>query len=169
MVYGLLVDQTAIDDVAQDTLVAVASSIGSFRGESSFSTWLHRIARNRAVDHLRRQRSTVPLDERDVGDAMRISSVIASQHTARAMVDQLPDHYREPMVLRELDRLPYAEIAERLGSNANTVRSHVARGRALLSRMFAEEGLGEGERSEPGGRGSQGEGERSEPGGWGSE
>jgi RNA polymerase sigma-70 factor, ECF subfamily len=135
MVHGLLVDEMAIEDVAQDTLVAVATGIHAFRGDAAFATWLQRIARNRAIDHLRRQRATVPLEDHDVGDAVRVSSMIATQETARALIDQLPDHYRASMVLREIDRLPYAEVAEQLASNENTVRSHVARGRALLGRL----------------------------------
>jgi RNA polymerase sigma-70 factor, ECF subfamily len=140
MVHGLLVDETAVDDVAQDTLVAVATGIHAFRGDAAFATWLQRIARNRAIDHLRRQRATVPLEDHDVGDAVRVSSMIATQETARALIDQLPDRYRASMVLRELDRLPYAEVAEQLESNENTVRSHVARGRALLGRLVEAEG-----------------------------
>lgn len=139
MVHGLLVDEQAVEDVAQDTLVAVATGIASFRGDARFSTWLQRVARNRAVDHIRRQRATVPLDRDDVGDAVRISSMIASEHTARSLVSRLPERYRAPMVLRELERLPYEEVADRLGTNVNTVRSHVARGRALLGRMVETE------------------------------
>jgi RNA polymerase sigma-70 factor, ECF subfamily len=135
MVHGVLVDETAIEDVAQDTLVAVATGIHAFRGDATFGTWLQRVARNRAIDHLRRQRATVPLEDHDVGDAVRVSSMIATQETARALIQQLPDRYRASMILREIDRLPYAEVAEQLESNENTVRSHVARGRALLGRL----------------------------------
>lgn len=131
----VLVDEAAVDDVVQDTLVSMATSIGSFRSEARFGTWLHRIARNRAVDHLRRQRATEPLDG-DVGEAQRMSSVIASRHRAQQLVARLPETYRQAVVLRDVQRLPYAEVAERLGRNINTVKSHVARGRALLARML---------------------------------
>jgi len=137
-----LVDESAVDDVAQDTLVAVATSVGSFRGDAKFTTWLHQLARNRAVDHLRRQRATEPLADGDVGDAARISSVIASREAARALAARLPQAYRQAVWLRDVERLPYREAAQRLGRNVNTVKSQVARGRALLARMLdAEDGV----------------------------
>ena len=131
-----LIDESAVDDVAQDTLIAVAGSVGSFRAEAKFTTWLHQLARNRAVDHLRRRRATEPLAEDDVGDAQRISSVIASREAARQLAARLPEPYREAVWLRDVERASYAEVARRLGRNLNTVKSHVARGRALLARML---------------------------------
>jgi RNA polymerase sigma-70 factor, ECF subfamily len=132
----VLVDESAVDDVTQDTLVSMAVSIRGFTGEASFVTWLFTIAHRRAVDHLRRQRATEPLADGDVGEATRISSMISTRETVRQMVARLPDAYRRAVELRDIERLSYAESAERLGLNVNTVKSHVARGRALLARML---------------------------------
>lgn len=137
-VHRVLVDEDAVDDVAQDTLIAVATSIAGFEGRSRYTTWLHGIARRRAIDHLRRERATVPLEDHDVGEAERLSSVVASMATARQLVDRLPEPYRAAVQLRELDRLSYADAAARLDRNVATLRSHVARGRALLARMLDE-------------------------------
>lgn len=132
----VLVDEAAVDDVTQDTLVAMARSVRSFRGDSRFVTWLFNVARYRAVDHLRRQRATEPLDDDDVGEARRISSIIANRKTVQQSIEQLPDRYRRAVQLRDIERLSYADVAERLDLNVNTVKSHVARGRALLARML---------------------------------
>ena len=136
----MLVDEDAIDDVAQDTLVAVASNISSFRGDAKFTTWLINIARNRAVDHLRRSKATEPLEENDMGDAQRISSIIATQETARNLVARLDNPYRDAVILRDLERLTYAEASERQGVTVNTMKSRVARGRAHLARMLTPRG-----------------------------
>jgi RNA polymerase sigma-70 factor, ECF subfamily len=136
-----LLDERAVDDVLQDTLITVAQSIGSFRGDARFTTWLHQLARNRAVDHLRRARSTEPLPEQhDSSPTERLSSLVASRHAVRQLLDELPDRYRHAVVLRDVERLPYAEIATRLGGNLNTVKSHVARGRALLAGLVERRG-----------------------------
>jgi RNA polymerase sigma-70 factor (ECF subfamily) len=132
----VLVDESAVDDVTQDTLVSMASSIRSFTGEAGFVTWLFTIAHRRAVDHLRRQRATEPLADGDVGDALRISSLISTREAVQQLVRALPDRYRPAIELRDIERLSYADTAERLGLNVNTVKSHVARGRALLAAML---------------------------------
>lgn len=135
----VLVDESDVDDVTQDTLVSMTSSLASFTGEASFVTWLFTIARRRAVDHLRRRRATEPLGPDDVGEATRISSLVATRTAVRTMVERLPDHYRRAVGLRDIERLTYDEAAARLGLNVNTVKSHVARGRALLARMLTDE------------------------------
>jgi RNA polymerase sigma-70 factor, ECF subfamily len=72
-----------------------------------------------------------------VGEAVRISSLISTRETVRQLVQRLPDRYRRAVELRDIERLPYAEAAARLGVNVNTVKSHVARGRALLAGMLS--------------------------------
>jgi len=136
VVRRFLLDEAAVDDVTQDTLITAAASIGSFRGDAKFTTWLYQVARNRAVDHLRRQRATVPLGDHDLSAAMRMSSLIASREAVRQLLERLPDGYREAVRLRDVERLSYADAAQRLGRNVNTVKSQVARGRALLAAML---------------------------------
>lgn len=59
--------------------------------------------------------------------------MIASRTTVRAALATLPDLYREPVTLRDMEGLAYAEVAERLDRNVGTVKSQVARGRALVA------------------------------------
>ena len=140
-----LVDETAVDDVTQDTLITVARSITSFRGEAKFTTWLHQVARNRSVDHLRRVRAADSLDENHDPhpgtDAARMSSLVASRAAVQQLLAELPERYRDAVTLRDVEHLPYAEVATRLGRNVNTVKSHVARGRALLAALLVDRGL----------------------------
>jgi RNA polymerase sigma-70 factor, ECF subfamily len=133
----VLVDESAVDDVTQDTMVSMATSIRSFTGQAGFVTWLFTIARRRSIDHLRRQRATSPLAGDDIGEAARISSMISTRVTVRELVRQLPDRYGRAIELRDVERLSYDDAAQRLGLNVNTVRSHVARGRAMLAVMLA--------------------------------
>ena len=114
-----LLDDPAVDDVVQDTLITLAESIGSFRGEAKFTTWLQELSSNISVGN--------------DSAAARISSLVASRASVRQLLDELPERYRDAVQLRDVERLPYAEAATRLGRNVNTIRSHVARGRALLA------------------------------------
>ena len=77
----LLVDDRDAEEAEQDVLVAVAEAIPSFRGDARFTTWLHQIARHKAIALLRRHREVDPLPD-DLGDAARISSMIATRTTS---------------------------------------------------------------------------------------
>jgi RNA polymerase sigma-70 factor, ECF subfamily len=130
----LLVQELDVDEVAQDVLVAVAETVHGYRGEARFTTWLHQVARFKAIAFLRRKQATAPLaDDEQVGDARRISSLIATRTSIDDVLRGLPDLYREPVVLRDVRQLPYDQVAERLGLNLNTAKARVARGRALVA------------------------------------
>lgn len=129
----LVLDEDDADEVEQDVLVAVAEGLADFRGEARFTTWLHTVARRKAVDALRRRPApSSPLPD-DVGDARRISSVIATRTALDAAIASLPDAYRDAVVLRDVEGHEYAVVADRLGLNLNTTRTRIARGRALVA------------------------------------
>jgi RNA polymerase sigma-70 factor, ECF subfamily len=138
----VLLNESAVEDVTQDVLVAVVRSVRGFRGDARFRTWLFQLARNQAVDHLRRERATTPLDDHDVGEAQRMSSIIATRLSARLLVERLQEPYRSAVALRDLDQWTYEDIAEHLGVGEATVRSRVARGRALLAGAFPSDAPG---------------------------
>lgn len=136
----LLVNDADIDEVAQDVLVAIAETVSGYRGEARFTTWLYQVARFKAIAHLRRTRPTSPLpadapsgDDWATGDAQRISSMIATRASIDEILESLPVLYRTPVTLRDIEELPYDEVATRLGININTAKTRVARGRALVA------------------------------------
>lgn len=129
-----------VDDVVQDVMVAVAEGIGGFRGDARFTTWMTTIARHKAIAHLRRRRDEAPLPDDDaVGDAERVSSLLATRATVDGVIARLPEIYRAVVVLRDVEQRPYDEIAARLDVNEHTVRTRAARGRALAASLLAEE------------------------------
>ena len=126
-----------MDDAHQDVLITVARKIGNFRSESAFTTWLHTVARNTAIDQLRRAKETQHLGpELEVETyARRLSSLVAQRSDLSAAVDRLPEHYREMIVLRDVEQRTYGDIAELLGLEMNTVKSRISRARALLAQL----------------------------------
>ena len=139
-------------DVLQETFLRVYRSLGSFRGASRFGTWLYRIATNAALTH-RRARSRRPAESLDAflprfdesgrhaatpaqlqvaarADELLDRRVLAER--ARAGVERLPELYREAFVLRDLEEMPTAEVAEVLGLDPATVRQRVHRARLML-------------------------------------
>ncbi|KAA1415845.1 sigma-70 family RNA polymerase sigma factor [Nocardioides humilatus] len=136
---SLLVDPADIEDAAQLTLITVMEKIAQFEGRSRFQTWVRAIARNEALQVLRRkQRKSEPTGD-EVPElaafSRRLSSVVADEHAVRQALERVPEPYREALVLREFDGLGYDEIAERLGVPVGTVRSRIARARDLLAKQ----------------------------------
>lgn len=128
----ILINPAEVDDVNQEVLIAVAEKVGTFRNESKFTTWLFGLARNKALEYLRRKKETVEFRS-ELGDVGRISSMIASEVSVQELLQALPEHYRVAVTMRDLQGMAYQDIATALGLNINTVRAHISRGRALLA------------------------------------
>lgn len=149
--FAMLRSPHAAEDVTQDIFVKLHAQIGSYRFQSPFHHWLFRLARNQAIDHIRREkvRSTASLDaEPEEGTPLRervaakgssaaedaVSAERAGQ--VRQAVESLPDGFREVVLLREWDDLAYEEIAERLDLSVGTVKSRLFRARAMLEKRL---------------------------------
>ncbi|HJA62412.1 MAG TPA: RNA polymerase sigma factor [Candidatus Brevibacterium intestinavium] len=135
---AMLLDRASVDDVAQESLISIVESIDSYRGGSRFSSWAHTIVQRRVVDYLRRQRESTPLDD-EHSPTVRMSSMIATQATVREALERLPEIYRVPVVLRDIEGLPYAEVARRLDRSQGTVKSQISRGRAMIAGMLGDD------------------------------
>lgn len=132
---AMILDRTSVDDVAQDSLISIVESIDSYKGGSKFTSWVHTIVQRRVVDFLRRQRESAPLDEAE-SPTTRMSSMIAARATVRDALAKLPEIYRVPVVLRDIEGMPYGEIARRLERSQGTVKSQISRGRAMVAGML---------------------------------
>lgn len=135
-----LLDKSAVDDVSQDALISIAESIGSYDGRGKVTTWVHSIVRRRVVDHLRRQRESAPLPDGQAAPTARMSSMIATRATVQDALAELPELYRIPVTLRDIEGRPYAEVAEKLGRSVGTVKSQISRGRAMVAARLQESG-----------------------------
>lgn len=137
-----ILNDELVEEATQDTLIAVAESIHKFRSDARLTTWLYAVARNIAIGHLRRQNPETTLDasHESVGSARRLSSVVAERSVISKAIESLPAHYRDTVMLRDVERRSYEEIAEALGIEVNTVRSRLARGRAMLAAAILDDG-----------------------------
>lgn len=142
-------------DLAQEAFFKAWQGLASFQGDSSFSTWVYRLATNVCIDFLRRQRRrrevepVLSLDDGDCGWAEPADwSQDPQRHLERAEVsravarglDTLPDHHRQVLVMRELSGLSYQEIGEALGLDMGTVKSRIARARLALRKKLDTDG-----------------------------
>jgi RNA polymerase sigma-70 factor (ECF subfamily) len=153
-VYGfcsrLLGERAEAEDVAQDVFLTLYRSAGDFRGESQFSTWLLRIAKNQALNRIkyldRRGRSVKrPIEE--VSEERLISSadreapksadaLIEGGETAELVkqaIQELDPQHRAVVLLRHVEELSYEEISGITGLPIGTVKSRIHRGRSALA------------------------------------
>jgi RNA polymerase sigma-70 factor, ECF subfamily len=139
--YGICNDPTAAADVSQDVFMKLLTRLPQFDGRASFATWLYRIVVNTAVDHRRARRRIVPLSE-TLEDSRRLDDDYA-RGERRARIERavrlLPPALRTALVLRHVEGLAYAEIANILGVSAGTVASRLSRAHARLARELAGE------------------------------
>ena len=147
-----LTSDTDAPDVLQETFLQVYRHLASFRGESRFGTWLYRIAMNAALMHRRAtsRRPVEPLDPflprfdaqgkhtatpAELQVVSKVDELLDRQvlaEKARDVIARLPDVYREAFVLRDLEDMSTADVAQALGVEPETVRQRVHRARLML-------------------------------------
>ena len=134
-------------DLAQDVFVKVYFALRRFRGESTFGTWVQRIKVNHCLNYLRRDRGKNFLDVEDPALEAEAELAVAAEADARvqardqrqairAVLDELPDTLRVPLVMRDLDGLSYQEIADELGLKLSAVKMRIKRGREEFRRLY---------------------------------
>jgi RNA polymerase sigma-70 factor (ECF subfamily) len=155
-VYSLclrMVGNTAeAEDLAQDAFLQLFRKIGTFRGESAFSTWLHRLAVNVVLMKLRKksgkeaslEQITEPDDEsgtmrRDFGTLdLKLTGSIDRVNIERA-VEQLPPGYKSVFVLHDVQGYEHNEIAEIMGCSIGNSKSQLHKARMRLRDLLQEE------------------------------
>ncbi len=155
LIYGMVRNQEDARDLAQDAFVKAYDNLHRFRLESSFYTWIYRIASNVAIDFLRKQkrRGTTEFDEqiaaRDADGAMveqhhqdSPSKTLERKRLYARIMDamqELPEDQRQVILLRELDGLSYKEIADVMEIPEGTVMSRLYYARKKLQKMLASD------------------------------
>ncbi|MCL2367330.1 MAG: sigma-70 family RNA polymerase sigma factor [Oscillospiraceae bacterium] len=159
-VYNLALKMTKNEDDAQDisqeAFIKAYRQLEAFRGESRFSVWLYRLTYNLCIDFLRKkpkaQIISLHANQEESGDSFEIEipdvralpddSILRKElRTGIAQsIDELNQSHREILVMREINDLSYAEIAETLNISEGTVKSRLARARLNLANILLTKG-----------------------------
>ena len=151
VVFRVVRNRDVVEDLAQEAFLNAFKSIRSFKGGSSFYTWLYRIAANVSINYLSKQKRASFADEglleteevsvRASGWESSPERSVQSIETSKAIaesVDALPDDIRQAVVLREYEGLSYEEISEVMDCPIGTVRSRIFRGREMLKEKLRD-------------------------------
>ncbi len=150
--YSMLSDYEDASDAAQEIFVKVYKSIESFRGQSSFTTWLYRISANVCNDFLRkrqRRAATVSIDQDDDdGYVAELESesptpeehleMTEQQKAVRSAINELRNEYKEIIIYSDINEMSYDEISYILKCPIGTVKSRLNRARNALKKKLLE-------------------------------
>ena len=135
------------DEAAQEAFVAAWRALPNFRGDAKFSTWLYRLTTNAAIDVMRREKrhQTVGdgemIDLADDADSPQETVERTEQQEAvQEALATLSEEYREVLLLRYMEEMDYAEIAEVLQLPSGTVKSRINRAKAALKTALLKSG-----------------------------
>jgi RNA polymerase sigma-70 factor (ECF subfamily) len=144
-------DSSEVLDVTQEAFLKAYRALPGFRGDSAFFTWLYRIAINTVKNHLVAQGRRPPgadleaevAEQMDMGGRLREQATPERElltdeiaRTVQAALDDLPDDLRTAIVLREIEGMSYAEIAQAMECPIGTVRSRIFRAREAIDKRL---------------------------------
>jgi RNA polymerase sigma factor (sigma-70 family) len=148
LVYRMLGPRSDMEDVIQEVFVQVYKSLRDFRGQSKFSTWLHRVTVNVVLMYRRAAKSRPVFADEPAADSSVRSADIAPDEDAERrermrafgrLLDRLADKKRIVFVLHELEGIAPGEIAKIVGAPVLTVRTRLFYARRELEAMLADE------------------------------
>jgi RNA polymerase sigma-70 factor, ECF subfamily len=151
LIYRMVRDRAAAEDLAQETFVKVLNALDSYRPEYRFSSWIFKIANNAAIDHLRkRELATLSLDgapDAITATDVQATALQATDHSPSPLAElearelgtaieqavaKLRPDYRACILLRHVEGRAYEEIAEALDLPLGTVKTYIHRARLEL-------------------------------------
>ena len=139
------------EDFAQDVFLKAFTKLGTFRGESLFSTWLTRMAYNTAINAVNRRAQFLSIADENLLPDNGLTPEekelrLLTMETVRETLKELPEKYKIVLDLYFFYDNSYSEISEITGLAENTVKSHIFRAKKLLREKIVAKGLVENEK-----------------------
>lgn len=154
LVYNMTSNKEDAEDMVQDVFVKAFASLKNFKGDSSFYTWVYRIAVNRTINFLKKRKRNPDLSLDDMDQAIerdpayvelrarespvRDAGLSELQKKLNEALQTLSEKHRTVVVLHDIQGVPHEEIARMIGCSEGTVRSRLFYARQHLQRELAE-------------------------------
>lgn len=140
----MLQNATEAEDLTQDVFIQLHRKIGSFRGDSAFTTWLHRLTVNQVLMHFRKRNVKF---EKTTEEGETPIQIVGGTENPRKMpvvdkiaiedaIGQLPDGYRNVFVLHDVEGYEHEEVARILGCSVGTSKSQLHKARLKLRKLL---------------------------------
>jgi RNA polymerase sigma-70 factor (ECF subfamily) len=132
--YSMLGDRAQAEDAAQECFLRIWKAMDRYRGESSMGTWIFSIARNVCLTAISKRRKAAPIEE---AERAKPEAPDRQRDIAR-LVLELPENYRQVVMLFYMEDRSYEEVARLLDLPVGTVKTHLHRARQQLASMVEE-------------------------------
>ncbi len=140
----MLQNATEAEDLTQDVFIQLHRKIGSFRGDSAFTTWLHRLTVNQVLMHFRKRNvkfeKTTEEGETPIqivsGTANPLKMPVVDKIAIEHAIEQLPPGYRNVFVLHDVEGYEHEEVARILGCSVGTSKSQLHKARLKLRKLL---------------------------------
>ncbi len=140
----MLQNSSEAEDLTQDVFIQLYRKIGSFRGDSAFTTWLHRMTVNQVLMHFRKRtvKYEKVTDEGDTPDQVVTGTLnpekmqIVDKIALENAIGQLPDGYKNVFVLHDVEGFEHEEVAKILGCSVGTSKSQLHKARLKLQKLL---------------------------------
>jgi RNA polymerase sigma-70 factor, ECF subfamily len=134
------------EDLTQEVFIQLHRKLGSFRGESAFTTWLHRLTVNQVLMHFRKRsvKSELTTDDGEMPDSIDPDTLnpeampIVDRISLESAIAQLPPGYRTAFVLHDVEGYEHEEIARILGCSPGTSKSQLHKARLKLRKLIQQ-------------------------------
>ncbi len=145
LIFSIFNDPSVVDDIAQEVFIRVYEGLPKFRFESSFYTWLYRITVNKSRDEMRKRKvkrllslnAMLESSNSEVHSKLRVHQEDTSaKELVSKGLQQLPEKFRIPIVLKDIDGLSYEEMAEIMHCEIGTVKSRLSRARSMMRKIL---------------------------------
>ena len=147
-------NQQKAEDISTDSFIVAFEKIEKYEKEKSqFSTWLFTIAKNLALQNIKNEKKTMSLDvefdeegttmkdfiQEDEGDSYLHEIYAKKADVMKKHISKLKNPYKKVIEMREIDRMSYKDISDKLDLNLSTVKSQIRNGRAILIKESKQE------------------------------
>jgi RNA polymerase sigma-70 factor, ECF subfamily len=144
LTFSMLRDRTLAEDTTQDIFLRIWRALPGFAGQSQLSTWIYAISKNACLSELRKRRPQVSLDTDEEQQSAEVRALATEDADDSATVsvgqllDQLPERYRQAVVLFYMEDKSYEQTAASLGLPLGTVKALLHRARKRLIELTSE-------------------------------
>jgi RNA polymerase sigma-70 factor (ECF subfamily) len=136
--YSMLGDRAQAEDAAQESFLRIWKALDRYRGDAALGTWIFSITRNVCLTAISKRRRTAPIEEAERAKP----EAPDRQRDIHRVVRELPENYRQVVMLFYMEDRSYEEVARMLDLPIGTVKTHLHRARLQLATILKEADIG---------------------------